>query len=168
MLFRSASGLRLALDSIMPGWVEKEKIVILGAGGMARSALAALCDQNNKIYLWNRTEHKALMLAEKFGVKTLRSESPIDLEDTLLIQATSAGFGQPEVSPIPFHWLKPTTTLVESIYNPRYTCLVQEAMHQGIEVLQAVDMFLHQALEQQRIWFGEKAFSLKEARKVLS
>lgn len=163
-----ASGLRLALDSIMPGWIEKEKVVILGTGGMARSALAALCDQKEKIYLWNRNEFKALELAAKFGVNTLPTDEIIDLEHTILIQATSAGFGEPDISPIPPHWLKQTTTLVESIYHPRYTCLVKEAMSQGLEVLQAVDIFLFQALEQQRIWFGDQAFTLKEGRKVLS
>lgn len=162
-----ASGLRSALDQIMPGWVEKEKIVILGAGGLARSALAALCDHKERIHIWNRTEYKARELAEKFEVHCLGSSEKLDLRETVLIQATSAGFFDPEESPIPLDWLTSTTTLVESIYHPRYTRLVTEAMGRGYEVLQAIELFLYQALHQQRIWYGELGLSLEEGRKVL-
>jgi shikimate dehydrogenase len=163
-----ASGLRAALDEIMPGWVEKEKVIILGAGGLARSALAALCDHKEMIFVWNRTEYKARDLAEQFGVNFLPTDQRFELRNTVLIQATSAGFQDQHVSPIPPEWLEETTTLVESIYNPRYTLLATRAMEMEIEILQAVDLFRYQAIHQQRIWFGDLGFSVEEGQKVLS
>jgi shikimate dehydrogenase len=162
-----ALGIRQALDLLAPTWKSKSKIVVLGAGAMARSALAILSDCKNRLWVRNRNDAKAMSLGAAFEVQFIPASQKLDLEDSVLIQATSAGMGNEKESPIPTRWLHSTTTLVECVYFPAQTALVKAARKKGAEVIPGLEVFIYQALEQQKIWFDGESFTRKEAERAL-
>lgn len=161
------TGIRAALDHHEPDWKDADKILVLGAGGVARSVLATFQDVKDKIIIRNRTEENAHELAGKFGVKAVSMRDNLDLDNSIVIQATSVGMGEDKSVPIPPFWLGRSTIVVESIYYPEATPLVQVARDNGSRVIPGYEMFLHQAIAQQKIWFDGRFFDYQEAVAVL-
>ena len=162
-----ALGIRQALDMMVPLWKEKQKIIVLGAGAMARSALAVFSDFKDRLFVRNRGDEKAMILGAKFEAQVILSSDKLDLKDSVVIQATSAGMGNKNESPIPTGWLHSSTVLVECVYFPAETALVKAARKKRAEVVSGLEVFIYQALEQQKIWFDGESLTRKEAEKAL-
>lgn len=92
----NTDGLGLVADLERLNWLRpQQKVLILGAGGATKGVLYPLLQQEQRIFLYNRTEQKAVELAEKFAqfgeIQTVGlsqiAEQPFDL----IINATSLG-----------------------------------------------------------------------------
>ena len=156
-----------ALGRQFPEWQDCRQIVVLGAGGVARSVLSALYPFRQKVKVRNRTDEKAYALAEKFQVEFMPFKGSLDLSDTVLIQATSAGMGENRQIPVPPMFLTPTTLIVESIYHPRHTPLVEVGLDLGCRVMTGDVMFYYQALGQQKIWFDGRSLEIGDAIELM-
>ena len=159
------------IDAVAKNWSELDKfkkIVILGAGAVAKATLACMVDYQAKILIRNRSEDRARRLAESYGVQWVEWDRELDLSDSLIIQCTSVGMGEDSNSPIPPNWINSSVSLVESIYYPRQTKLMQLVDDAKGRTLSGLHLFLHQALLQQKIWCNgshmeyEQAFELLE------
>ena len=159
------------IDAVAKNWSELaqfKKIVILGAGAVAKATLACMVDYQSKILIRNRSEDRARRLAESYGVQWVEWDRELDLSDSLIIQCTSVGMGEDSNSPIPPNWINSSVSLVESIYYPRQTKLMQLVEDAKGRTLSGLHLFLHQALLQQKIWCNgshmeyEQAFELLE------
>jgi 3-dehydroquinate dehydratase / shikimate dehydrogenase len=131
-------GVRAALSSV--GFDPAGKtVVILGAGGASKAAVAALKEAKEVKVLPRRDVPEA-------------SNYPCDL----LINATPIGMF-PMVDASPVRGLIPADVVFDMVYNPPITRLLRSARDQGKTVIQGTTMFLAQAARQFEIWTGHRA-----------
>jgi len=132
---------------------------LLGAGGAARAALAALLDMGfTDIRIINRTRDKAEKLAEEFDVKKITAyawDNPRALEGSdLLANATSLGLkGQPPLT-ISLDALPTDAWVTDMVYAPLQTDLLQQAVQRGNKTVDGLGMLLHQACPAFAAFFG--------------
>ena len=143
-----------------PDWrADAGPIVVLGAGGGARAVVVALADRGaREIRLLNRTDTRAMLLAEDLGapVKAMpwarRAEA---LEGAaMLVNTTSQGMvGQPALQ-IVLDKLPKTALVSDIVYIPQVTPLMAVALARGNPVVGGLGMLLHQARPAFKSWFG--------------
>jgi 3-dehydroquinate dehydratase/shikimate dehydrogenase len=114
-------------------------VVILGAGGASKAAVAAL-KEARKVTVLSRRE---VPDASKYRCD-------------LLINATPIGMF-PMVDSLPVQGPIPAEVVFDMVYNPPITRLLRSARDQGKTVIQGTTMFLAQAARQFEIWTGHRA-----------
>ncbi len=144
-----------------------KKALLLGAGGAAKAIAFALTKEVNEVCILNRDGMKARELAnmlEPFGKKIVGNElSPAriqhDLEDSdLLINATSAGMApNTSESLVRPAWLRKDLCVMDIVYKPNETKLIQQAKAAGAKVITGVEMLLYQGVASFEIWTQCKA-----------
>lgn len=142
-------GVRQSLLPLGP-WSGR-RATVLGAGGAARAVVYALQDLGLEVRIVNRSAERAERLARDLGARVGRLTDPCDL----LVNATPVGM-TPDVdsSPIASAQLDPATTVFDTVYRPLRTRLLREAAERGCRTQDGLDMLVHQAVEQVRIWTG--------------
>jgi 3-dehydroquinate dehydratase/shikimate dehydrogenase len=60
-------------------------------------------------------------------------------------------------TPFPDHWLRESTLVFDTVYNPENTFLLKQARERGCETASGVEMFVHQAAGQFAIFTGQPA-----------
>ena len=105
----------------------------------------------------NRTEARAQELAEAAGAMKW---GPLEaLEDTphdILVNTTSVGL-QSDESPVAASVLRPESVVMDAVYDPERTRLLQDAETMGARTVAGKWMLVHQAAEQIRLWTGRDA-----------
>lgn len=144
--------------------LEGEKVVLLGAGGVAR-AVAFLCASKNvsKVYMLNRSLERAIALAREVNVKVGREfVYPMALSDYeqlpdekfLAIQATSEGMypnvGRAVIEDEAFY--QKIHTGYELIFNPTNTRFMQLVRAQGGRAFHGLKMLLYQGIIAYELW----------------
>ncbi len=144
-------GIRRALAGFdTQGW----KVVILGTGGAARAAVAALEGAQSITLLSRRQKPGALRWSRE--VRLDRLDRIADYDCDLLINATPVGMAPGEdrclvEGPIG------AAVVFDMVYNPAETRLLQAAAGQGKRTISGKKMFLAQAGRQFEIWTGRPA-----------
>jgi shikimate dehydrogenase len=161
-----------ALQALQQGGVERsgQRVVILGSGGAARAIAFGLCVEGKieHLTLLGVDDHERSTLAHDLRTKTsislddasLNSESLKSAlaQAQLLIHCTPIGMHPKiEESCVPKHLLRQDLTVMDIVYNPLNTRLLQDAQAAGCRTIQGIDMFLHQAVGQFELWTGESA-----------
>jgi 3-dehydroquinate dehydratase / shikimate dehydrogenase len=147
---------------------ENKTIVLLGAGGGARSALAVLKENQNNIIIINRTIDKAKKLSNEFNCEFGGYEDLSKIKFDLLINSTPVGMNtNPDNSPVDKKYLK-NCTVFDMVYNPVKTKLLIEAENNGCKVISGLKMFLYQAEEQFRLFTGKKYPFYSNKKKIMS
>ena len=159
--------------------LEDSSILILGAGGAARAATAqCLLRGCETVWLGNRSLDRLAGVTEALGnvfeshrIRTFAlSELPPeieDLEDLLVINATSLGLRENDPSPLAMNGLSSNTKVYDMIYNPSETTLLADARKAGMTCGNGLSMLVHQAARALEIWTGESVPSevmLREAK----
>ena len=141
-------------------------IVIIGAGGAARGAIAALCRAGaRRIIIANRTHDRAAELASDMSDRFSGTELSIaagfeDLQEflphvDLLINTTSLGMNRENI-PFPrLCALSPTTRVYDMIYSPCVTPLLCEAARVGLRCANGLGMLAAQGELAFTIWTGK-------------
>jgi len=137
-----------------------KKTVLIGSGGAASAIAVGLKAKGVKLVVLNRTEDKAVKLAEKVNADdsgNLKKLSEISSAD-ILINATTVGMW-PETgrSITPKDLLHNRLTVFDIVYNPRETRLLAEARERGCAVVYGYKMLLYQAAGQFELFTGLKA-----------
>lgn len=132
-----------------------DSVIVLGAGGAARAALAALKEARAKrITLVNRTTDTAKLLAGQFGVgfePWERREQALT-QATLLVNTTSLGMkGKPPLE-LSLETLPRTALVHDIVYAPLETELLRNARKRGNKTVDGLGMLLHQAAGAFRLW----------------
>lgn len=157
---------------VAPLLPHKDKIasaLVLGAGGAARAACAALKALGvADAAVANHTPGKALGLARDFGIRAVPWEERAGTPWSLIINATPLGTAGEHVneSPWPQDGFKDVSLVFDMVYNPVRTRLICEAQEAGVACVSGQSMFLHQGLAQFEIWTG-KRLDEKRARQLL-
>ena len=148
-------GLTMALkkNGIDPSGKE---IIVLGAGGAARSTIFAIKQSRvKKIVLLNRTLQKAEKLQDEIVFPSSLEDSVMVIKnDSIIINTTSVGM-QSEQSPLDLGLLHENQILIDVIYTPLETAFLKFGKKIGAKTLNGLDMFIYQALASLDLWFGE-------------
>ena len=145
-------GVREALKSV--GFHPRGKrIVILGRGGAARAAIAAL-KEAGEIVLLSRSAREEAGYAR--DVVSDRIENHGRYPCDLLINATPVGMA-PDVDRSPVRGPIVADVVLDMVYNPKFTRLLQAASEDGKTAVSGIRMFLAQAARQFEIWTGHPA-----------
>jgi len=127
--------------------------VVVGAGGAGRAAAVALSDAGSDVRVANRTVSRAETLAglvggEAFGLRDL---DDVLTDADLLVNATSVGMEE-DASPVPADTLHGELTVLDAVYRPLETRLLQDAADRGARTIDGGRMLLHQGAEAFEIW----------------
>jgi 3-dehydroquinate dehydratase/shikimate dehydrogenase len=79
------------------------------------------------------------------------------MQFAVAINATPVGMGGSAESPLSEKELKSVRCVLDLVYNPAETRLLQMARAQGIPAISGVEMFVHQGARQFEIWTGKPA-----------
>ncbi|RLD96356.1 MAG: shikimate dehydrogenase [Aquificota bacterium] len=155
------SGFLKALEEAWGANLEGKKVLILGGGGAARAAIYALHTRKaGEILVAMRSHAKSEKLIETlswtsinvitFEKGTIEKALP---ETDLLVNATPLGL-KGEAMPFSLAPMKEKGFVMDLIYNPPITPLLQEAKERGLRCSNGLSMLLYQALEAFYIWTG--------------
>jgi 3-dehydroquinate dehydratase/shikimate dehydrogenase len=149
-----------ALDSIEEKMkVRGKKITCLGAGGAAKAIIAEAIERGARVTILNRDENKAIELAKIYDCDG-RSLNEINDDYDILINTT------PSPMPIEPKWIRSGTLVMDIITQPQYTQFLKEAKLKGCILVYGYEMFVNQAVEQFRIWFGN-SMDLAKAKRTI-
>lgn len=143
--------------------------MILGAGGAARAAAAALRELDvENVTVANRTRSKAEIIAHDFVLRAVDWLARMDERPELIINTTPLGMsGDLEaLSPWDADRFPEGCVVYDIVYNPLRTRLLREAQAAGCRTIEGLEMFLHQGLAQFRLWTG-KNLDEQAARELL-
>lgn len=145
-------GLLGAVQAQAPGFdASAAPVVILGAGGAARGAVAALLLAGApEIRIVNRTLARAQELADAFGPKVIAAEDaalPGLLADAgLVINATSLGLGGGAGPAADLSLTSETAVVMDMVYKPLRTEFLRRAEAAGRRTVDGLEMLLRQAI----------------------
>ncbi|HKW33193.1 MAG TPA: shikimate dehydrogenase [Candidatus Acidoferrum sp.] len=148
--------------------IKGSRVLIFGAGGSARAAGFALVRAGAQVCICARRESVAKQLAcavggEAIPRRALRAES-----FDAMLNATPIGMHPHEgVSPLSARELQ-CRIVMDLIYRPQRTKLLEIAAQKGIATVSGVNMFLAQGFAQWEIWTGKPAPEAVMRRAVLS
>jgi shikimate dehydrogenase len=151
-------GMLGALAVQAPGFDPKAgPAVILGAGGAARGAAAALFLAGApEIRIVNRTIDRAEALARDIG-PTVRARPPEGAlaGANLIVNATSLGLGGGAGPDIDLAAAPGTTVVLDMVYKPLRTVFLQRATGLGLRTVDGLEMLIRQAVPSFEAFFGQ-------------
>ncbi|MGD9973939.1 MAG: shikimate dehydrogenase [Desulfatirhabdiaceae bacterium] len=150
------SGVMRAIEDHMP--IAGKRFAIIGAGGAARAIGFGLKHQNAQVVIVNRSTGRGEQLADDLNAEFLPLSSAGSLDCHMLINATSVGM-TPATSamPVPAGILHSGMIVMDIIYNPLKTELLNQAAKRGCTIIDGLSMFVYQAACQFEWWTGKPA-----------
>jgi len=132
-----------------PSPVKNKRVLVLGAGGVARPIVYGMRHRGALVTIASRTKRRAERLAETFDCKAIDWEARGRALCDILINCTPVGM-HPNVdeSPVGKTFLKPSLLVFDTVYNPESTLLIKEARGRNCQVITGVEMFVRQAMLQ--------------------
>ncbi len=136
----------------------ERRVLILGAGGAARAATQAMLNHDARVTITNRSPKRGKQLAGEMECTFLQWENRSTEDYDVLINCTSVGM-HPNVddTPFPEHWMRDSTLVFDTVYNPENTLLLKQARERGCATASGIEMFVRQAARQFEIFTGMDA-----------
>jgi shikimate dehydrogenase len=133
-------------------------VVVLGAGGSARSIGFGLLEAGARVTICSRTENRGRSLADDLGCPWCSIDKVFDLDGHILVNATSVGMSpHGEATPVDIKCLGRYRVVMDIVYAPLTTRLLREAESVGCETVNGLEMLLYQGAAQFETWTGRKA-----------
>lgn len=133
-------------------------VVVIGAGGAARGACAALVAAGvAEIRLVNRTWARAAALAEAFPHTTAYELTHVAtaLEGAgAVVNATTGGMNGEGDLTLPLHILPDSAVVMDMVYKPLRTGLARAARARGLTVVDGLAMLVGQAIPSFEAFYG--------------
>ncbi|MGH2769951.1 MAG: shikimate dehydrogenase [Actinomycetota bacterium] len=143
--------------------VRGASVLVLGAGGSARSVVASIAAARaGSVTLAARSRSRAQELAALCAGVAFRAEtlgpaiSEVVAASDLIVNATPVG-QQGESALIDPGAIRPGSIVVDLVYHPRVTRLVEAAARRGARAYGGLGMLVHQAALAFEIWTGSPA-----------
>ncbi|OJW17755.1 MAG: shikimate dehydrogenase [Planctomycetales bacterium 71-10] len=146
-------------DPDAPSPVIDKQVLILGAGGVARSIAFGLARRGAAVTIVNRHEERAAQLAEEVGCRSANWGARATILADVIVNCTPVGM-HPNVDDTPLPpaaFQRSGTVVFDTIYHPENTMMLKLARERGCTTLTGVDMFLRQAALQFKIYTGQDA-----------
>lgn len=150
--------------------LSRTRVLVLGAGGAARGAVAGLVGRGcREISIATASDKSHLPLAEEFSCTPVRWDERHDVAADLVVNATPLGMhgAHEEESPYDFSraHLPAGATAYDIVYNPLRTRFLRKATEKGLACISGREMFFEQGAAQFRLWTGRDL--PQEAREAL-
>lgn len=153
------------------------QVMVVGAGGGAGRAIAIQCalERCERLVLVNRTEEKAQELLETLRphLADERVSGPVSRLEAipwetealaeqlghvdLIVNGTSLGMKRTDPEVIPGSLIQPHHLVLDMVYRPARTKLIQAAEAAGARAVNGLGMLLHQGVVSLEIWFDRPA-----------
>jgi 3-dehydroquinate dehydratase/shikimate dehydrogenase len=156
-----------SLEDVMGGRTDNEEasplfekhVLILGAGGVARSIAFGLSRRGASITITNRHDERATALAEEVGCRTVNWGQRSSTLCDVIINCTPVGM-HPNVDDTP---VPPATfsrkgmVAFDTVYHPENTMFLKLAREREATTVSGVEMFVLQAANQFKLYAGQDA-----------
>ena len=166
-------GFLASLDAEAPGWRDRvDSAIVLGAGGSARAIVHGLVSRGvERVAIVNRTPARAAALAERFAPAarpaTWDNLPQLLPQAGLLVNTTILGMaGQPPLD-VNLAPLRSEAVVVDVVYAPLTTPLVEAAWRRGCIAIGGLGMLLRQAAPGFARWFGKTPEVTAELRALV-
>lgn len=138
--------------------LDKSTVLIIGAGGAARAVGFGLIEAGAKVLITNRTESKGQDLVAQLGCTFVPGPDLATIQADALINTTSVGM-RPRSDSIPIQadLLERFPVVMDIVYAPLQTRLLQEAAARGCQTIDGLQMLLYQGAAQFTLWTGKSA-----------
>jgi shikimate dehydrogenase len=146
--------------------LKEKRVVILGAGGAARSLAYETVLQASSLLILNRTLSRAVDLVyeiSKYNQRNIEVKAmPLNNESLehvlktchLLVNTTTIGmYPHLNETPVPIGLLNSDMTVFDAVFNPYKTKLLRDAEMVGARIVSGLDMLVYVSVESFRIWF---------------
>jgi 3-dehydroquinate dehydratase/shikimate dehydrogenase len=156
-----------ALEEAMGGAVETEDgsplwekpVLILGAGGVARSIAFGLARRGANLTITNRHDERATALAEEVSCRMVNWGQRASTLVDVIINCTPVGM-HPNVddTPVPpAAFQRGEMVAFDTVYHPENTMFLKLARERGCKTVTGADMFVRQAAAQFKLYTGADA-----------
>lgn len=123
-------------------------LLVLGAGGSAAAALAAVPDGEH-VYVSSRHSDRSKALTDRLGGNAVSWGSVV--AGALVINATPLGM---RAEPLPPGLLEVASGLIDLPYGPEQTPAVTSARELGLPVVDGLEFLIRQAIASFTLWTG--------------
>jgi shikimate dehydrogenase len=154
-------GATRALEEVRP--LRGARVLLVGAGGAGRAIAFGLGDRGARTTIANRDRAKAAALAAETGAvgagldETARAaDYDVIVNATPLGQRDDAARTEP-ASPVPDEALRAGQVVMDIVYKPVRTHLIEAARSRGATAIHGGRMLLHQAAAQFELYTGRPA-----------
>ena len=163
-----------ALDSIRMGLQQKgiqslagQRVLLLGAGGVARAIALGAVKEGAAVMLTNRSKDRGSKLAEELNCQFVTWANRGSVAADVIINCTPIGM-YPHMDETPYeqYWFRDGMVVFDTIYNPENTLFLKEARQHECVTVSGVEMFTRQAAAQFELFTGQKT-SLDDMRTTL-
>lgn len=148
------------------GLVFGKHIVCIGAGGAAKALIFEAAQRGAFVSIVNRTPEKAIEIASLIKGRG----GGFDLLPEICKQGYDVIINCiPESDLVDEQWILPEKIAMDIVYVPKNTPFLIKASQKKCKIVYGYEMFVRQALEQERLWFPqeinvEKAYAIIEEK----
>ncbi len=129
--------------------LDSKKVLLLGAGGVAKAIGLGVIRAGAGLTVANRTNKRGKELAEQLNCQHINWENRGSVLADILINCTPVGmYPNMDETPFPQHWLRDGMLVFDTIYNPENTLLLKQAREHECYTISGLEMFVLQAAEQ--------------------
>ncbi|MFB6254723.1 MAG: shikimate dehydrogenase [Halobacteriaceae archaeon] len=133
--------------------IPSQQFLVIGAGGAARAICYMLEREDASITIANRTFKRGKRLADELNSRAIKLEDVTEISQNvdILINATSVGMEENK-SPVPPEALHSELTVMDIVYRPLKTKLIEDANASGAKTIDGAWMLLYQGAKSFEIW----------------
>jgi shikimate dehydrogenase len=135
-----------------------EHVLLLGAGGAARAIAFGILENGGRVTITDLDAPRAVALARDLAVEAIPLNALGQCPASILINATPVGMA-PDLEGLPVEpeLLSRFTLVMDIVYRPLLTRLLREAQMHGARTIDGLQMLIHQATAQFKLWTGKEA-----------
>jgi shikimate dehydrogenase len=138
--------------------IAQKRVLILGAGGASRAIAFAILEKGGQVAVSDLDRDKALALSRQMWVEVVAPDHLGQYPADILINATPVGM-EPKSGDIPLDpaLLARFQVVMDIVYKPLETRLLKEARSRDCQVIDGLQMLIHQGAAQFELWTGQSA-----------
>lgn len=138
--------------------LKDRRVVVFGAGGASRAVVFGVKQRGAIPFIVNRSKERGKKLADELGATLISSVDVKTVDPEIIVNATSLGMA-PSTDRIPLdpEILKPSMVVMDVVYTPLETALIQAARKKGCTVIDGMAMFVNQGALQFELFTDKKA-----------
>jgi 3-dehydroquinate dehydratase/shikimate dehydrogenase len=136
-----------------------KQVLILGAGGVARSIAFGLARRGAHVSITNRHDDRATRLAEEIGCRSVTWSMRASTVADVIVNTTPVGMHpNTDDTPLPpAAFSRAGMVVFDTIYHPENTMMLKLARERGCKTVTGVDMFIRQAAIQFKLYTDRDA-----------
>lgn len=138
--------------------LKRKCVTVIGAGGAARAIGYAVAEQGARVTIANRSTARGQSLARDLQAGFMPLKEFTGDSCDVLINTSPVGM-HPDIdaTPIDEAVLRPDMVVMDAVYNPLVTRLLQSAGRTGCVTVSGADMFVYQGAAQFELWTEKPA-----------